>query len=58
MYTSPMHMHILLYIILTQLQSVMTVLHGYGIYETSPIIKNKILSWKSTVPEHNQFASM
>ena len=34
MYASPMHMCILLYIIMTQLQSVVTVVHGYGIYET------------------------
>ena len=34
MYASPMHMHILLYVIMTQLQSVVTAVHGYGIYET------------------------
>ena len=49
MYASPMHMHILLYIIMTQLQSVMTAVHGYVIYETCPIIKNKILSLQSTL---------
>ena len=35
MYASPMHMCILLYIIMTQLQSVVTAIHEYGIYETS-----------------------
>ena len=49
MYVSPMYMHILLYIIMTQLQSDMTVVDEYGIYETSPIIKNKILSLLSTL---------
>ena len=34
MYARPMHMRILLYVIMTQLQSVVTALHGYGIYET------------------------
>ena len=34
MYSSPMHMHILLYIIMTQLESVVTVVHEYGIYQT------------------------
>ena len=34
MYASPVHMCILLYVIMTQLQSVVTALHGYGIYET------------------------
>ena len=38
-YASPVHMHILLYAIMTQLQSIMTAVHEYGIYETSPIIK-------------------
>ena len=32
MYASPMHMHILLYVIMTQLQSVVTAIHEYGIY--------------------------
>ena len=49
MYASPMHMHILLYIIMTQLQSFMTAIHEYGIYETSPIIKNNILSLQLTL---------
>ena len=49
MYASPMYMRILLYIIMTQLQSVMRAVHEYGIYETSPIIKNKILSLQSTL---------
>ena len=53
MYASPMHMYILLYIIMTQLQSVVTVLHENGINETSPIIKNKILSWQSTLCYNN-----
>ena len=35
MYESPMHMRILLYVIMTQLQSVMTAIHEYGIYETN-----------------------
>ena len=34
MYASPMHKCILLYIIMTQLQSVKTAIHEYGIYET------------------------
>ena len=34
MYASLMHMRVLLYIIMTQLQSVMTAIHEYGIYET------------------------
>ena len=42
MYASPMHMQILLYVIMTQLQSVVTAIHEYGIYETFPIIKIKI----------------
>ena len=33
-YASSMHMHILLYITMTQLQSIMTAVHEYGIYET------------------------
>ena len=41
MYASPMYMRILHYIIMTQLQSVVTVVHEYGIYETSSIIKIK-----------------
>ena len=41
MYASPIHMCILLYIIMTQLQSVMTAIHKYGIYEASSIIKIK-----------------
>ena len=49
MYASPMHMHILLYVIMTQLQSVMTAIHEYGIYEASPIIKNKISSFKFVI---------
>ena len=36
MYASPVHVCILLYIIMTQLQSVVTVVHEYGIYETMP----------------------
>ena len=35
MYASPMHMCILLYVIMTQLQSVVTAIHEYGIYETA-----------------------
>ena len=43
MYASPMHMHILLYVIMTQLQSVVTAIHEYGIYmKHPPLIKNKI----------------
>ena len=49
MYASPMHMHILLYFIMTQLQSVMTAIPEYGIYEASPLIKNKMLSLELTV---------
>ena len=49
MYASPMYKSILLYIIMTQLQSVMTAIHEYGIYETSPIIKNKILSYHNNI---------
>ena len=37
MYARPMHMCILLYVIMTQLQSAMTAIHEYGIYETIPI---------------------
>ena len=37
MYGSPMHMHILLYVIMPQLQSVVTAIHEYGIYETQVI---------------------
>ena len=50
-YASPGHRHILLYITMTQLQSIMTVVHEYGICETSPIIKikNKILSLHLTL---------
>ena len=33
-YASPVHMCILLYITMTQLQSIVTVVHEYGIYET------------------------
>ena len=49
MYASLMYMHILLYVIMTELQSVVTAVCEYGIYETSPIIKNKILSLLSTL---------
>ena len=45
MYASPMHMFILLYVIMTQLLSVMTAIHEYGTYETSLIIKNKIFKF-------------
>ena len=38
MYASPMHMCILLYVIMTQLQSVVTAIHEYGIYETVTIL--------------------
>ena len=34
---------------MTQLQSVMTAIHEYGIYEASPIIKNKISSFKFVI---------
>ena len=37
-----MHMHILLYVIMTQLQPVMTAIREYGIYETPPLLKLKI----------------
>ena len=40
MYGSPVHMCILIHITMIQLQSIMTEMHEYGIYETSPIIKN------------------
>ena len=49
MYASPMQMCILLFVIMTQLQSVVTAIHEYGIYETSPIIKIKILSLQLTL---------
>ena len=49
MYASPMHMHILLYVIMTQLQSVMTATHEYGIYEHPPLLKKKILSLQLTL---------
>ena len=35
MYASPMQMRILLFVIMTQLQSVVTAIHEYGIYETN-----------------------
>ena len=34
MYASPMHIRILLYVIMTQLKSVVTAIHEYGIYKT------------------------
>ena len=37
MYASPVHLHILLYVNMTQLQSIVTVIHEYGIYETTMI---------------------
>ena len=54
MYASPVHMCILLYFIMTWLQSVVTAVHEYGIYEISPIIKNyKILGLLSTLYHNN-----
>ena len=34
MYASPVHVRILLYVIMTLSQSVVTAIHEYGIYET------------------------
>ena len=39
MYSCHVHMRILLYITKVLLQSSVTVIHEYGLYETSPIIK-------------------
>ena len=48
MYASPMHMHILLYVIMTQLQSVVTAIPEYGIYEAHTHIQSYIHTHRYT----------
>ena len=55
MYASPLHMRILLYVIMTQLQSVVTAVHEYGIYETVHVMLTIIFTIFEMFKNSGQF---